>query len=138
MTDLQTSAPRYQTGFGNEFATEAVPGALPQGRNSPQRAPLDLYPELISGTAFTAPRAENRRSWLYRREPSVVAGAYRPFDLGGWRTGASGGAALPPEPLRWRSMPTRRPSRRGAPRRPSSRHCASSMSAWPCQAATPR
>jgi len=105
MTDHQTSALHYQGGFGNEFATEAVPGALPQGRNSPQRAPLDLYPELISGTAFTAPRAQNRRSWLYRREPSVVAGAYRPFDLGGWRTGASGGAALPPEPLRWNPFP---------------------------------
>ena len=105
MTDHQTSALHYQSGFGNEFATEAVPGALPQGRNSPQRAPLDLYPELISGTALTAPRAENRRSWMYRREPSVIAGAYRPFALGGWRTGASGGATLPPEPLRWNPFP---------------------------------
>ena len=52
---------RYQSGFGNEYATEAVPGSLPQGRNSPQRAPHDLYPELISGTAFTAPRHQNRR-----------------------------------------------------------------------------
>ena len=46
----------YQSGFANEYATEAVAGALPQHRNSPQRAPFDLYPELISGTAFTAPR----------------------------------------------------------------------------------
>ena len=46
---------RYQSGFGNEHATEAVPGALPQGRNSPQRAPFHLYPELVSGPAFTAP-----------------------------------------------------------------------------------
>ena len=68
---------RYQSGFGNEHSTEALPGALPQGRNSPQRAPFELYAELVSGTAFTAPRAENRRSWLYRRQPSVVSGAYR-------------------------------------------------------------
>ena len=60
----------YQSGFANQFASEAVPGALPQGRNSPQRAPFELYAELVSGSAFTAPRAENRRSWLYRRQPS--------------------------------------------------------------------
>ena len=52
----------YLSGFGNEFATEAVPGALPVGQNSPQRPPLGLYAEGISGTAFTAPRASNRRS----------------------------------------------------------------------------
>jgi len=91
----------YQSGFGNEFATEAVAGALPQGRNSPQRAPLQLYAELISGTAFTAPRAENRRSWLYRRQPSVVTGAYQPHAQAGWTTGAEKGAVIPPEPLRW-------------------------------------
>ena len=51
----------YQSGFGNEFSTEAVPGALPAGRNSPQRAPLGLYAEGISGTPFTAPRAQNQR-----------------------------------------------------------------------------
>ena len=57
---------QYQSGFGNEFATEALPGALPVGRNSPQRCPYGLYAEQLSGTAFTAPRATNRRSWLYR------------------------------------------------------------------------
>jgi len=62
---------RYQGGFGNECAAEAVAGALPQGRTSPRRAPFDFYPELISGTAFAAPRYENRRSWMYRRQPSV-------------------------------------------------------------------
>ncbi|WP_395702602.1 homogentisate 1,2-dioxygenase [Aquabacterium sp.] len=96
---------RYLSGFGNEFATEALPGALPQGRNSPQRAPMALYAELVSGTAFTAPRAENRRSWLYRRQPSVVAGRYEAYAQPLWLTGAEGarasGAALPPEPLRW-------------------------------------
>ncbi|HEY2256910.1 MAG TPA: homogentisate 1,2-dioxygenase [Variovorax sp.] len=96
---------RYQSGFGNEYASEAVPGALPQGRNSPQRAPFDLYPELISGTAFTAPRHENRRSWLYRRQPSVVAGRYQPYPQPHWTTGASREIALPPEPMRWAPIP---------------------------------
>ncbi|HPU15927.1 MAG TPA: homogentisate 1,2-dioxygenase, partial [Polymorphobacter sp.] len=55
---------RYQTGFGNHFSTEAVAGALPMARNSPQRPAFGLYAEQLSGTAFTAPRADNRRSWL--------------------------------------------------------------------------
>ncbi|MBP2302959.1 homogentisate 1,2-dioxygenase [Azospirillum picis] len=67
----------YQSGFGNEFATEALPGALPAGRNSPQRAPYGLYAEQLSGTAFTAPRAHNRRSWLYRIRPAAM---HRPFE----------------------------------------------------------
>src|SRR5689334_24558901 len=67
---------RYLSGFGNEFATEALPGALPVGRNAPQRAPYGLYAEQLSGTAFTAPRAANRRSWLYRILPAAV---HRPF-----------------------------------------------------------
>ncbi|HMO42808.1 MAG TPA: homogentisate 1,2-dioxygenase, partial [Phenylobacterium sp.] len=69
----------YQIGFGNSFATEAAPGALPQGRNSPQRPAFGLYAEQLSGSAFTAPRAENRRAWLYnpgqrrvRRAPNVA------------------------------------------------------------------
>ena len=61
----------YLTGFGNHFSTEAVPGALPIGRNSPQHAPFGLYAEQLSGTAFTAPRHENRRSWLYRLRPTA-------------------------------------------------------------------
>jgi homogentisate 1,2-dioxygenase len=96
---------RYQSGFGNEYATEAVAGALPQGRNSPQRAPFDLYPELISGTAFTAPRHENRRSWLYRRQPSVVSGRYEAYAQPAWQTGADRNIALAPEPLRWHPLP---------------------------------
>jgi homogentisate 1,2-dioxygenase len=95
----------YQSGFGNEYATEALPGALPQGRNSPQRAPLNLYAELISGTAFTAPRHENRRSWVYRRQPSVVAGRYEACDHAHWRTGADARVALAPEPMRWNPFP---------------------------------
>ena len=70
------SVPRYQSGFGNEFATEALAGALPTGRNAPQHPPFGLYTEQLSGTAFTAPRARNRRSWLYRISP---AARHRPF-----------------------------------------------------------
>jgi homogentisate 1,2-dioxygenase len=71
-----TGGYRYQPGFGNEFASEAAAGALPAGRNSPQRAPLGLYAEQISGTAFTQPRAVNRRTWVYRIMPSA---AHPPF-----------------------------------------------------------
>ena len=71
---------QYQSGFGNEFATEALPGALPVGRNSPQRCPYGLYAEQLSGTAFTAPRADNRRSWLYRIRPSAMHRPFEPLD----------------------------------------------------------
>src|SRR5207342_3311480 len=69
----------YQSGFGNEYATEAVAGALPVGRNSPQRVAHGLYAEQISGTAFTAPRRENRRSWLYRIRPAAMHGTFAAF-----------------------------------------------------------
>ena len=62
---------QYMPGFGNDFETEALPGALPQGQNSPQRCPYGLYAEQLSGTPFTAPRGANERSWLYRMRPSV-------------------------------------------------------------------
>lgn len=105
MRDEPVAAAESQlTGFGNEFASEAVAGALPRGRNSPQRAPFDLYPELISGTAFTAPRHENRRSWMYRRQPSVVCGRYGPLVQAHWTTGAGRDFSLPPHPLRWHPM----------------------------------
>ncbi|WP_326537693.1 homogentisate 1,2-dioxygenase [Pseudorhodoferax sp.] len=91
----------YLTGFGNQFATEAVPGALPVGRNSPQQVAHGLYAELLSGNAFTAPRADNRRTWLYRRLPSVMVGGYAALDLPLWKTGAAGGVEVPPDPLRW-------------------------------------
>jgi len=105
MTNASAAERRYQVGFGNEYATEAIPGALPQGRNSPQRAPFNLYPELISGTAFTAPRHQNRRTWLYRRQPSVVAGRYQAYAQPHWTTGADREMALAPEPLRWAPLP---------------------------------
>ena len=68
---LQGLAPGYQSGFGNQFETEALADALPMGRNSPQRCAYGLYAEQLSGPPFTAPRARNERSWLYRIRPSV-------------------------------------------------------------------
>ena len=73
---------RYQSGFANEFVTEALAGALPIGQNSPQKAPYGLYTEQLSGTAFTAPRAANRRSWLYRIRPAAVHRPFKRIDSG--------------------------------------------------------
>ena len=74
---MQRPALRYMTGFGGHFESEAVDGALPKGRNSPQRPAFGLYAEQLSGSAFTAPRHENRRSWLYRMRPTAD---HRPFE----------------------------------------------------------
>lgn len=95
----------YQSGFGNQFQSEAVPGALPVGRNSPQRAPLGLYAEQISGTAFTAPRHENRRTWTYRIWPSVMHKPYRRIDNGRLRTGPFRETEATPSQLRWSPFP---------------------------------
>jgi homogentisate 1,2-dioxygenase len=95
----------YQAGFGSHFQSEAVPRALPVGRNSPQRAPLGLYAEQISGTAFTAPRAENRRTWTYRIWPSVVHKPYRRIDNGKMRTGPFNETEATPSQLRWSPFP---------------------------------
>src|SRR6059058_1993546 len=93
----------YQSGFGNSFATEALPGALPIGRNSPQRAPYGLYAEQLSGTAFTAPRASNRRTWFYRIRPSALhATGFVEVDRGRIRTApCRDESALPIGQLRW-------------------------------------
>ena len=93
------------TGFGNEFETEAVSGALPIGRNSPQRAPLGLYAEKFSATAFTAPRAENFRSWFYRIRPSVLHGEFKAIDGGLIRTGPIDEVPTIPNQLRWDPLP---------------------------------
>ncbi len=98
------SALRYQSGFGNQFESEAIAGALPQQRNSPQRVAFGLVAELMSGSAFTAPRAENRRTWMYRRQPSVASGAYAPMPHAFWKTGAVGGVNAPPDPMRWAAL----------------------------------
>ncbi len=96
----------YLTGFGNEHETEAVAGALPVGRFSPQRVNFGLYAEQFSSTAFTAPRAANRRTWFYRIRPSVVQGDYEPCSVTGQgiHTGPLAGPT-PPNMLRWDPLP---------------------------------
>jgi homogentisate 1,2-dioxygenase len=95
----------YQSGFGNEHATEAVPGALPEGRNSPQRAPYGLYAEQHSGTAFTAPRAENARTWFYRIRPSVAHGRFHEILAGPIRTSRDPEGIVPANQMRWDPLP---------------------------------
>ncbi|WP_028226625.1 homogentisate 1,2-dioxygenase [Paraburkholderia ferrariae] len=97
----------YMSGFGNEFATEALPGALPEGRNSPQRVAYGLYAEQISGTAFTAPRSHNRRAWLYRIRPGAVHQPFVPVTARAGRLVADFGAVppTPPNQLRWDPLP---------------------------------
>ncbi|KUY89448.1 homogentisate 1,2-dioxygenase [Burkholderia territorii] len=99
----------YLSGFANEFATEALPGALPHGRNSPQRAPYGLYAEQLSGTAFTAPRSHNRRSWLYRIRPAAVHRPFESFASPQRLVSEFGDSAdvppTPPNQLRWDPLP---------------------------------
>jgi homogentisate 1,2-dioxygenase len=102
---MEKKAVRYLAGFGNEYATEAVPGALPVGQNAPQRPPRGLYTEQISGTPFTAPRAENRRSWLYRIRPSAMHPPFRRMDNGFVRSAPFDEVAPPPNRLRWNPLP---------------------------------
>lgn len=94
---------QYQTGFGNQFSTEALPGALPM-HNSPQRCPYGLFAEQLSGTAFTAPRASNRRTWLYRIRPAAVHQPFARID-NGRLVGDFTGVDAPPNPLRWNPPP---------------------------------
>ncbi len=95
----------YQNGFGNHGATEALPGALPQSRNSPQVCPYGLYAEQLSGTAFTVSRAENRRSWLYRIRPAALQNAFQPFDgIKHWSL-QFGTGPVTPNRLRWDPLP---------------------------------
>jgi homogentisate 1,2-dioxygenase len=96
---------RYQSGFGNEFATEAVDGALPAGRNSPQTAPFGLYAEQFSGTAFTQPRAVNRRTWVYRVLPSAKHPPFLRIDNKNLRGTPFDELAPDPNRLRWDPLP---------------------------------
>ena len=96
---------QYQSGFGNQFVSEAMPGALPVGRNSPQKPPYGLYAELISGTAFTAPRHENRRTCTYRIQPSVVHRPYKRIDSGLIRSAPFDDVEATPSQLRWSPFP---------------------------------
>jgi homogentisate 1,2-dioxygenase len=95
----------YSTGFGNEFVTEAVAGSLPAGRNSPQQAPLGLYAEQLSGTAFTQPRAVNRRTWVYRVIPSAKHPAFRRIDNKNLTPAPFDELAPDPNRLRWDPLP---------------------------------
>jgi homogentisate 1,2-dioxygenase len=96
---------KYQSGFGNEFATEAVKGALPEGQNAPQKAPLGLFTEQLSGTAFTAPRATNRRTWTYRIRPSVTHKPFTETGTGLFRSGPFTELPTPPNQMRWNPIP---------------------------------
>jgi homogentisate 1,2-dioxygenase len=89
-----SDALRYLSGFGSHFESEAIEGALPKSRNSPQRPPFGLYTEQLSGTSFTSPRHENRRSWLYRMRPTAD---HPPFTA--YEGAPLFGAAPSPEPL---------------------------------------
>ncbi|WP_432064003.1 homogentisate 1,2-dioxygenase [Streptomyces sp. C10-9-1] len=99
----------FSPGFGNEHSSEAVPGALPHGRNSPQRAPLGLYAEQLSGSAFTEPRADNRRSWLYRIRPSAAHPAFVRTGNGALRSAPFTEAVPDPNRLRWNPLPEPEP-----------------------------
>jgi homogentisate 1,2-dioxygenase len=94
----------YQSGFHNEFATEAIAGVLPVGQNSPQRVKFGLYAEQFSGSPFTVPRAMQKRSWLYRIRPSVLHEPFAPMEQGLLR-GAFDDVPTPPNQFRWDPLP---------------------------------
>src|SRR4051812_31545997 len=98
------TALKYLSGFGSHHETEAVAGALPVGRNSPQQVPFGLYAEQLSGSSFTMPRAQNLRSWLYRVRPSAMHPRYEPVPTGAWRTAPCHEAPSTPNRLRWGPM----------------------------------
>ncbi|MBS0488790.1 MAG: homogentisate 1,2-dioxygenase [Proteobacteria bacterium] len=96
----------YMSGFGGSFETQAVAGALPVGQNSPQQTPFGLFAEQLSGSAFTAPRHENKRSWLYRLRPTASHAPYLPYDGGKLlRSGPFDEVAANPNRLRWDPLP---------------------------------
>ena len=96
-----TEALRYMTGFGGHFESEAVEGALPKGRNSPQRPAYGLYAEQLSGSSFTSPRHENRRSWLYRMRPTADHRPFTPYDGAKLFAASPSPKPLAPNRLRW-------------------------------------
>ncbi len=105
-TETTRTGTQYQSGFGNGFETEALPGALPVGRNSPQKVAYGLYAEQLSGSPFTAPRTSNERSWLYRIRPTVAHwGRFRKVDSGLWRSAPDKEVEVPIGPMRWSPVP---------------------------------
>ena len=106
-TAAATGLAGYMPGFGNDFETESLPGALPQGQNSPQRCAYGLYAEQLSGSPFTAPRGTNERSWLYRIRPSVRhAGRFSPVERPHWKTAPHVAPhGMPLGQLRWNPLP---------------------------------
>eukprot|EP00965_Chrysotila_dentata_P186572 6160206-Pleurochrysis_carterae.AAC.2 len=121
MEDSTEESLSYLSGFNNQHSSEAVPGALPVGQNSPQQPPFGLYAEQLSGSAFTAPRATNARTWLYRIAPSVTRGKPTPTPAAPARAGPllaqfdntyesgtdgqKAEEAVSPSPLRWSPLP---------------------------------
>ena len=95
----------YQSGFGNEFATEALLGALPKGQNSPQKVAYGLYAEHISGTAFTTPRDHNLRTWFYRIRPSVKQLPFQQITSGLLRSAPFNEVPPMPNQMRWDPLP---------------------------------
>jgi homogentisate 1,2-dioxygenase len=106
-TDSLNPGSGYLSGFGNQHSTEALPGALPIGRFSPQKCRYGLYAEKFSSTAFTATRAANRRTWFYRIRPSVLHEPYRRIADGLIRSAPLAEAKTPPSQMRWDPLPIR-------------------------------
>ncbi len=102
---MDTAALRYQSGFGNDFSSEALPGALPLGQSNPQKPAYGLYTEEINGTPFTAPRAASRRCWTYRIRPSAVHEPFHEIDLGLIRSAPFDEVPASPNQLRWQPLP---------------------------------
>ncbi|GBG35010.1 Homogentisate 1,2-dioxygenase [Hondaea fermentalgiana] len=108
MEKMDANDLKYQSGFGNTFESEALEGALPAGQNNPQECPFGLYAEQLSGTAFTRPRSENTRSWLYRAHPSVQHSEMVPSALGGLgmsKTETKRAYEVDPNQMRWQPRP---------------------------------
>jgi len=100
-----STALKYLHGLGSHHETEAVAGALPVGQNSPQQAAFGMYAEQLSGSAFTAPRAQNLRSWLYRLRPSAMHAPFTPMPVSRWLTAGYAEAEATPDRLRWMPAP---------------------------------
>jgi homogentisate 1,2-dioxygenase len=101
---MHESTLSYLYGFGNHFQTESIEGVFIHNRNSPQKVPFGLYAEQLSGSAFTMPRANNLRSWLYRIRPSVLHSHFKPYSQNHWLTPPFS-HPMPPTQMRWNPMP---------------------------------